>query len=305
MPLAVTCLNFVLLFIFIVVSLSFAFIYNRLYPEPLWTANKDKGFNHRPTLYDGPLDRGLHTLQNQRRHVNDTQHVEISDDSDSDLDAPPRRGGRLLCTQLKFPSKQTRFRLKTPPDPHMDRIAQSLREPWERGLQHVTVPSFPRLRPCMEPPARIPQPLVEPREGSEQPQRGWKPPALDCGSHLHPTTPAHRPAYRRRPFGSLDDELDHNDKDDDHDDYDDHDYIDDGETDNSDSIWESHSSKKRRPLLDKALLTCLTGPSTTKPKLPDILPNGSQHWRTSIPWLRLPLMPILLQVLNTSRLFQQ
>jgi hypothetical protein len=99
----------------------------------------------------------------------------------------------LLCTQLKFPSKQTRFGLKTPPDPHMDRIAQSLREPWERGLQHVTVPSFPRLRPCMEPPARIPQPLVEPREGSEQPQRGWKPPALDCGSHLHPTTPAHRP----------------------------------------------------------------------------------------------------------------
>jgi hypothetical protein len=77
------------------------YIYDRLYPEPRWTANKDKGattshksFIHRPTLYDGPLDRGHHTLQNQRRHINDTQNVEklfieISGDSDSDLDALP------------------------------------------------------------------------------------------------------------------------------------------------------------------------------------------------------------------------
>ena len=45
-------------------------------------------------------------------------------------------------------------------------------------------------------------------------------------------------AYRHPPFGSLD-ELDHHDEDDDYDDYDDHDYIDDGGSDNSDSIWES------------------------------------------------------------------
>ena len=51
-------------------------------------------------------------------------------------------------------------------------------------------------------------------------------------------------AYRHPPFGSLDNELDHHDKDDDHDDYDDHDYIDDGESDNSDSIWESLASVK-------------------------------------------------------------
>ena len=72
----------------------------------------------------------------------------------------------------------------------------------------------------MGPPPRSYQPLMEPCEGSQQP--------------------------RRRPFGSLDDELDHHDEDDDDDDgdYDDHDHIDDGETDNSDSIWELLASIK-------------------------------------------------------------
>ena len=76
------------------------YIYDRLYPEPRWTANEDegvtaghKGFNHCPTLHDGPFDRGHHTLQNQRQHVKDTQNVEtlfieISDDSDSESVSP-------------------------------------------------------------------------------------------------------------------------------------------------------------------------------------------------------------------------
>jgi len=52
-----------------------------------------KGFNHHPTLHDDPFDRGHHTLQNQRQHVSDIQNVEklsieMSDNTDSDLDAP-------------------------------------------------------------------------------------------------------------------------------------------------------------------------------------------------------------------------
>ena len=109
MPLAVAHLDFILLFttIFIVTYLFYEFInvtgryiYERLYPELCWTANEDegvttshKGFNHRLTLYDGPFDRGHHTIQNQRQHLSDTWNVEkffieILDDSDSDLDVP-------------------------------------------------------------------------------------------------------------------------------------------------------------------------------------------------------------------------
>lgn len=91
---------------------------------------------------------------------------------------------------------------------------------------------------------------------------------------LLPTTPARRPAYRRCPIESLDDELDHHDEDDDDDDYDDHDYIDDSETDSSDSIWEPHSSKQRKSPLKKTLLTCLPGPSAPEPKLPIVRCNG-------------------------------
>jgi len=69
-------------------------------PNPARAANEDegattnhKGFNYRATLHYGLFDRGHHTLQNQRRRVSGTQNVEklfteISDDSDSDLDAP-------------------------------------------------------------------------------------------------------------------------------------------------------------------------------------------------------------------------
>ena len=108
MPLAVAHPDFILLFtiIFIIAYLFYAFIYvtgryiyDRLYPEPCWTANGDagvttshKGFNHRRTLHDDPFDRGHHTLQNQRQHVKDTQNVEsfieISDDSDSESVSP-------------------------------------------------------------------------------------------------------------------------------------------------------------------------------------------------------------------------
>ena len=108
MPLTVAHLDFVLLFtIIFIVYLFYAFIcktgryiYDRLYPEPRWTANEDegvtashKGFSHRPTLYDGPFDRGHHTLQNRRQHVKDTQNAErpfidISDDSDSESVSP-------------------------------------------------------------------------------------------------------------------------------------------------------------------------------------------------------------------------
>ena len=99
-------------------------------------------------------------------------------------------------------------------------------------------------------------------------------------------------AYRHRPFGSLDNELDHHAEDDDHDGCDDHDYIDDSETDSSDSILEPHSSvrafmlsfrsrlfqqgiqKKRRSPLNKALPICLPGPSAPEPKLPIVRSNG-------------------------------
>ncbi|EDR07332.1 uncharacterized protein LACBIDRAFT_299140 [Laccaria bicolor S238N-H82] len=133
----------------------------------------------------------------------------------------------------------------------------------------------------MEPPGCSFQPLMKPREGSEQPQRGWKPPPLDHGSQplmtppdrgLLPTTPARCPAYRRRPFGNSDDELDQYDDDDD--DYDDYDYIDDSETDSSDYIWEPRSSKQRKSPLKKTLLTCLPGPSAPQPKLPIVHCNG-------------------------------
>jgi len=108
----------------------------------------------------------------------------------------------IASTRRNFPSEQTHFGLKTPPDPHVDRSAQSLREPRDPGVQHVTVHSVPSLRPCMEPPARSSQPLMKPRENSEQPLCRWKPPPLDCGSQplitppdcgLPPTTPSRRP----------------------------------------------------------------------------------------------------------------
>ena len=109
MPLAIAHLDFILLFtmIFIIASLFCAsiyvtgrYIYDRLYFEPRWTANEDKdittspkGFIDRPTLHDGPFDRGHHTLQNQRQHLSDTRNVEkffieILDDSDSGLNVP-------------------------------------------------------------------------------------------------------------------------------------------------------------------------------------------------------------------------
>jgi len=100
-----------------------------------------------------------------------------------------KRGGRLPSNQRNFPAEQTRFGLKTPPDPHVDRSTQSLREPRDPGVQRVTVHSVPSLRPCMEPPARSSQPLMKLRENSEQPLCGWKPPALDCGSQPLITSP--------------------------------------------------------------------------------------------------------------------
>ena len=110
MPLAVAHLDFMLLFtiIFIIASLFCAFIYVtgryiyvRLNHEHRRISNEDKratiglkGFIDCPTSHGGLYDRGHHTLQNQRQHVSDTQNVEkcfigISDDSDSDMDAPP------------------------------------------------------------------------------------------------------------------------------------------------------------------------------------------------------------------------
>ena len=96
---------------------------------------------------------------------------------------------------------------------------------------------------------------MELREGHQQFFWSWEPPACDSGPQpsitpsgrgLLPTSPARHPGivtppplrftadaggvYRHPSFGSLDDELDHHDEDDDHD------YIDDGESDNSDSI---------------------------------------------------------------------
>ena len=98
-------------------------------------------------------------------------------------------------------------------------------------------------------------------------------------------------AYRHRPFKSLDDELDHQDEDDDHDDYNDHDYIDDGESDNSDSIWESLATVKilhvvfsvsfvstrnteEMEISTRKSPTHLPGPSAHEPKLPIIRCNG-------------------------------
>jgi len=52
--------------------------------------------------------------------------------------------GRLPSTQRNLPAEQTRFGLRTPPDPHVDRSAQSLRKPWEPGLQRVPVPQLSR-----------------------------------------------------------------------------------------------------------------------------------------------------------------
>ena len=104
------------------------------------------------------------------------------------------RGGRLLNTQ--------NVGLKTPLGPHVNRSVQSLREPWDPGFQRVTVRSVPGLRPCMEPPARGSQPLMEHWEGHEQSFWSWEPPACDRGPQpsitpsgrgLLRTTPAHRP----------------------------------------------------------------------------------------------------------------
>ena len=109
MPLTVAHLDFIFLFtiIFIIASLfctsiyvTGRYIYDRLYFEPRWTANEDKGITTSPkgiidhtTLDDGPFDHGHHTLQNQRQHLSDTRNVErffieILDDSDSGLDVP-------------------------------------------------------------------------------------------------------------------------------------------------------------------------------------------------------------------------
>ena len=104
------------------------------------------------------------------------------------------RGGRLLNTQ--------NVGLMTPPDPHVNRSVQSLREPRDPGFQGVTVPSVPGLRPCMKPPARSSQPLMEPLEGREQSFWSWEPPACDrgpqpsitpAGRGLLPMTPARHP----------------------------------------------------------------------------------------------------------------
>jgi len=84
-------------------------------------------------------------------------------------------------SQWNFPAEQMCFGLKTPPDPHVDRSAQSLRKPWELALQCVTVPSVPSLRPCNQPPVRSFHPLMKPWGGSKQPIWGWKPPAVDGG----------------------------------------------------------------------------------------------------------------------------
>ncbi|EDR07172.1 uncharacterized protein LACBIDRAFT_328172 [Laccaria bicolor S238N-H82] len=141
MPSAVTCLGFILLFtiIFIITSLFFAFIYvtgryiyDRLYPETRRTANDDegvtkshKGFIDRPTLHDGLSDRGHHTLQNQRQHSFHTlpykgiQHVTTQGS-----------GGTLLNTQNASTQHGIPVGVKIPPNPHVDRSAQSLRGPW-------------------------------------------------------------------------------------------------------------------------------------------------------------------------------
>jgi len=108
MPLVVAHLDLILLFTIIFAAFIYVIgcIYDSLlYPEVCWTTNDYEGaatsriegfiVNHgRPTLHDGLLDHGHYTPQNQRRHVNDTQNaerlfIEISDDSDSNLDVPP------------------------------------------------------------------------------------------------------------------------------------------------------------------------------------------------------------------------
>ncbi|EDR07312.1 uncharacterized protein LACBIDRAFT_328195 [Laccaria bicolor S238N-H82] len=60
------------------------------------------------------------------------------------------RGGTLLNTQFASAQHGILVGSKTHPDPHVDRSAQSLREPWEPGFQQVTAHSVPGLRSCME-----------------------------------------------------------------------------------------------------------------------------------------------------------
>ncbi|EDR07169.1 uncharacterized protein LACBIDRAFT_328170 [Laccaria bicolor S238N-H82] len=90
--------------------------------------------------------------------------VEILDDLDSDLDVPLGRGGTLLNTQFASAQHGILVGSKTPPDSHVDRSAQSLREPWDPGFQRVTAHSVPGLRSCMEMGCSF-QPLMNPREG--------------------------------------------------------------------------------------------------------------------------------------------
>ncbi|EDR07321.1 uncharacterized protein LACBIDRAFT_328220 [Laccaria bicolor S238N-H82] len=83
-------------------------------------------------------DRGHHTLQNQRQHPSDTQNVdkvfiEISDDSDSDLDVP------LLPTFDEASGRQL-WGWKPPP---FDHGSQPLFAPLNRGL----LPTTPARRP--------------------------------------------------------------------------------------------------------------------------------------------------------------
>jgi len=71
-----------------------------------------------PTLHDRPFDCGHHTLLDQRQHVSDTQNVEklsieVSDDSDSDLDAPPVS----LFTDSAFQWPQDTALIRTPKRP--------------------------------------------------------------------------------------------------------------------------------------------------------------------------------------------
>ena len=114
------------------------------------------------------------------------------------------RGGEGDClhnTQNAFAQNGISVGLKSPPDLHVDRSAQSLREPWAPGFQRVTAPSVPGSRPCTEPPACSSQPLMESCEGSQQPFWSWKPPVFDRGPQSlttpsdrgpFPTTPARR-----------------------------------------------------------------------------------------------------------------
>jgi len=70
--------------------------------------------------HDGPFDCGHHILLDQRQHVSDIQNVEklsieVSDDSDSDLDAPPV--SLFTDSAFQWPQDAALILIRTPKRP--------------------------------------------------------------------------------------------------------------------------------------------------------------------------------------------